>query len=851
MFKRSLAGVVLFIGLGIASLSHALSLGELRLNSSLNQPFEAEVSLKDAGSLSNEQITIQLASVDDFEKAGVDYNYQLSNLIFTVSLSGNSEGTVRLTSREPIVEPYLNFLIEVRWPAGRMLREYTVLLDLPVVTAKTSTVSAAQGGTAVQAAREASKTREQVVILDETLESAGNTTGARADGDRTNLPKSERPTEYRVQHNDMLWNLAGEFKLEGATIHQTMLALLRKNPRAFIGDNINLLKSGYVLRLPSAEEALQVGQEGALKEVRRQNAVWRGEALPSDDEIDAQPQLDATGTAETAEASASKKPYARLSIATPGQSDSEGSAKSGASQAMRDQLAAAQEEADRAGRENAELSSRLSDMERQLATLQRLLELKDDQMATLQGQMGAESPALAVQAEQPTPEMNRGRLLDNYQVRYGLIALAVVILLLLLRRFSQNKTEAAFDSAHKDGEEPDFDSEPTFSYDDAEGDDPGRTNVIIEPREKDDETSDSAPVDEDFNDLADLLSDDEAADVEEELVVTQPMAPVVAETDDALAEADIYLAYGRYDQAAQMLSGAMAKEPDRTDLRIKLLGVYLETRDQANFLREFAALEALGDNDAISEVKESMSAVEGVSEWLRSGELTAETQPSVDETELDDLDFNLDEDDEPTAAAGNTEPAAPASTTPETGPDVEKKTDTGLDVSADDSIDLEIDDDFSLDDLDLSSTVIELNEDAGDDLGELSLDALELDEIDSSKEEPADTLIVAPSSALLETNDDESFADLDEDLALTDDPIDDDSAAATSNSDNLAELDDDDMSDDLGLFGDSDEVATKLDLARAYIDMGDAEGAKDMLQEVLEEGTDEQKQDANELLGLL
>ncbi|MFT5576593.1 MAG: pilus assembly protein FimV, partial [Bermanella sp.] len=242
---------------------------------------------------------------------------------------------------------------------------------------------------------------------------------------------------------------------------------------------------------------------------------------------------------------------------------------------------------------------------------------------------------------------------------------------------------------------------------------------------------------------------------------------------------------------------------------------------------------------------------EGVSEWLRSGELTAETQPSVDETELDDLDFNLDEDDEPTAAAGNTEPAAPASTTPETGPDVEKKTDTGLDVSADDSIDLEIDDDFSLDDLDLSSTVIELNEDAGDDLGELSLDALELDEIDSSKEEPADTLIVAPSSALLETNDDESFADLDEDLALTDDPIDDDSAAATSNSDNLAELDDDDMSDDLGLFGDSDEVATKLDLARAYIDMGDAEGAKDMLQEVLEEGTDEQKQDANELLGLL
>lgn len=920
MFKRSLAGVALLIGLGTASLSHALSLGELRLNSALNQPFEAEIPLKDAGSLSSEQITIKLASMDDFENAGVDYSYLLSNLVFTVSVSGNGSGVVQIKSRDPIVEPYLNFLVEARWPAGRMLREYTVLLDLPAVSdAKTSTVSAARGGAAAQAAREVPATREEIVMLDETLESEGSPTGPkpRADGERTSLPAATAPTEYRVQHNDMLWNIASEFQPDGATVQQTMLALLRKNPRAFIGDNINRLKSGYVLRLPSADEALSISQEESLKEIRRQNAIWRGEALPSDGDLDASPQLDATGSDAASDAAVSKTPEARLSIATPGQSDSEGAGDAAATDALRDQLAAAQEEADRASRENAELNSRLGDLERQLATLQRLLELKDDQLATLQGQMGEAPATPAQQAEPatPTPVADDGGLLDNPLIRYGLIILALlIVLVLVLRRFSQNKTEAAFESARFEDEESNYDGDQDFADDAEEEDDPGHTTVIIEPRKKDDvaPVENEAAGDEDFEDLDDLLADDNEADTEDDLEMSQPVPPVEAETDDALAEADIYVAYGRYEQAAQMLRGAIAKEPNRSDLRIKLLNVYLEIRDQSNFMREFEALEALGDQDAIAEVKESMSAVEGVSDWLRGH--SGATPSGVDDSGLDDLNFDLDDQtDAPSEAetqlrSAETAPLVVDEAESEEisfeGLEVDDESDSdlsfatldenedddldlssfsldddddgnsgavsdalasdeksGIASSKDDSFDLDLDDDFSLDELDVSSTVSELNDNESDDLGELSLDDFELDELESLPEEPSAPVVGTSSSesdmseAAQTSDSDIGFGDLsldDDELSLDDDiPSEGMTASSASQTDDFAELDSDDMSDDLGLLGDSDEVATKLDLARAYIDMGDAEGAKDMLQEVLEEGTDAQKQDANELLGRL
>ena len=957
MLKRSLAGVALIVGLGATSLSHALSMGELRLNSALNQPLEARITLRDTGNLSSDQITVKLASAEDFEKSGVDFNYLLSKLQFEVNVGQDGTGLVVIKSREPIVEPYLNFLVEARWPAGRMLREYTVLLDLPVVSdARTSAVQTAAGGAVSQAAQATPATREEVVMLEESQGQQETQSGPkpREGEDRTALPRAERPTEYRVQHNDMLWDIATTYKPEGVSVQQTMLALLRKNPRAFIGDNINRLKSGYVLRLPTAEEARELSQDSAVKEIRRQNAVWRGEALPSDGDLDAAPQLDATAREDAAVYDAAKpRTEARLSIATPGESANEGS--DGEVQQLRDELAANQENLDKVERENAELNSRLGDLERQLATLQRLLELKDDQLATLQQQMGAEPETVEAPAEpetaaseaaesvseagdtapeqaepeaaapvvpEPQPEAEQS-LLDNPLLRYGALGILLLLLIVaLLRRFGQKKTAAPFDSRDSLDEEDDgippmsddFDASATGSHQDADDDedDAGNTTLIIEPnREADsgEDTSDS------FDDFDDLLGDDsdtdgDAADDDADQTKAAPSQQVEAETDDALAEAEIYVAYGRYDQAAQMLNAAIAKEPERTDLRVKLLGVFLETRDQAKFIDAFRELEAMGDQDAIAEVKESMSAVEGVSGWLRDEDAApvADAAPAGADDDDIDLDFDLDDDEDfsetlirdPDAAS---EPTSESSAVDKAEADdldlgsldldadeadselslddtTERKPEESLDED-DLSFDLDLDDDLdlggledddskpsegsasenpgsgelSLDDLDEDFDLGELDDELSleDDDSEVPLtpeldsedDELTLDEADiaptpAAPPEPAPE--PEPAAEKPETKADDSF----DDLELDDFNFDEDSAAA-----GLDDLDSDDMSDDLGLLGDSDEVATKLDLARAYIDMGDADGAREMLQEVMEEGNDEQKQDANELLSRL
>ncbi|MBO6226127.1 MAG: hypothetical protein J6N68_00410, partial [Shewanella sp.] len=115
-----------------SGLSHALGLGDLSVKSSLNQPLEAEISLLEVRDLTSVEIKTQLASPEEFSKAGVDRQFFLTGLKFTPVLNANGKSVIRVTSANPVKEPYLNFLVEILWPNGRLLREYTVLLDPPL-----------------------------------------------------------------------------------------------------------------------------------------------------------------------------------------------------------------------------------------------------------------------------------------------------------------------------------------------------------------------------------------------------------------------------------------------------------------------------------------------------------------------------------------------------------------------------------------------------------------------------------------------------------------------------------------------------------------------------------------------
>jgi pilus assembly protein FimV len=142
---RKLAAVAFSLGCLQAGSVSALGLGELSLESFLNEPLKASVDLINVGGLQQDEIKIRLATRDDFEKMGLDRAYFLTNITFEVTSDENGNPQIELSSEEAVLEPYLDFIVEARWPSGRLLREYTVLIDPPVFSeADAPAVSASQ-----------------------------------------------------------------------------------------------------------------------------------------------------------------------------------------------------------------------------------------------------------------------------------------------------------------------------------------------------------------------------------------------------------------------------------------------------------------------------------------------------------------------------------------------------------------------------------------------------------------------------------------------------------------------------------------------------------------------------------
>src|SRR5690606_18996455 len=236
-----------------SGMAHALGLGEVTLQSSLNQPLVAEIELLEVRDLASNEVIPTLASPEEFVKAGVDRQYFLTDLKFTPVLKPNGKSVIRVTSNKAVREPYLNFLIEVLWPSGRLLREYTLLLDPPLYSPEIAASVAPQLPVSVPATRSAPVPRAAVQPKSEP------TTGSAQQG------------EHKVTPNETLWEIA-EGVRQGGTVHQAMLAIQDLNPEAFIGGNINRMKNGQVLRLPTAEQVGSRSQAEAIQQVAQQNA---------------------------------------------------------------------------------------------------------------------------------------------------------------------------------------------------------------------------------------------------------------------------------------------------------------------------------------------------------------------------------------------------------------------------------------------------------------------------------------------------------------------------------------------------------------------------------------------------
>ena len=366
-----------------SGMAHALGLGEVTLQSALNQPLVAEIELLESRDLAANEVMPTLASAEAFNKAGIDRQFFLTDLTFTPVLKPNGKSVIRVTSNKPMREPYLNFLVQVLWPNGQLQREYTLLLDPPLYTAQSVIPAAVKQP--VTAASAAPRTQPQVArpAVSATQPASASTAAA------TPLAGNE----YTTTANDNLWDIANRVRADGS-VHQAMLAIQELNPQAFIDNNINRMKSGQVLRLPDAQHINSRTQSAAIAQVNQQTAAWR----ESRSVAASTRQLDASKRNTTAATPATIERRDNLKLVA------EGSDKAGAgsdkgnagNKALLDQLAMTQESLDSTNRENAELKSRIADLQSQLDKLQRLIQLKNDQMAKLQASLAAQDQLSAV-----------------------------------------------------------------------------------------------------------------------------------------------------------------------------------------------------------------------------------------------------------------------------------------------------------------------------------------------------------------------------------------------------------------------------------------------------------------------
>jgi pilus assembly protein FimV len=963
---------------------HALGLGDIRLNSTLNAPLDAEIELVNAAPDELASLRAQLASRETFARYGLEWPAFLANVTVTRAKSRDGRDVLRVRSNEAITEPFVTLLVDANWGRGRLVREYTMLLDPPVFAPPAPAAAPA----AAVAAPTTSATRSGAVERPAAPRAAAPAaaTGGTADS-------------YTVQRGDTLSAIAARVSGE-ATREQAMVALYRANPQAFEG-SMNDLRAGAVLRVPDAGTLASESAAAAAAEVRRQGSIWRGR------------------TAAAAPTPASEG-EGRLRLVAP----TEAAAPAAAAGAGAASAASA--------RETEQLRGRLTQLETELANTKRLLELRNNELAELQRRLGgaaappvaatppiaapepaveaspapapaepdasvadatpavadtpdpaaAVPPAVTVDEDAAQPMQARPRrelpepaadepsmltsIVDGLKqfwfVPVGLLALVGGL-------FGFRRWQASRDA----------DLDDTF------------VNVDAAAREL---TTPVAPVPSAASDTARIrrpniaAKDDAGLVVEESGEYQQPRidtaaaraAPAVSTEDtfsgetginldqgDPLAEADFHMAYGLYDQAADLVRLAVAREPQRRDLKLKLAEVFFVWGNKEEFLKTARDLNATqsagapGEWDKVVIMGKQIAPEDALfaGAAMRSG-ADASVDLRLDEgsSSIDfdvfgdgsgpqlrggatatDIDFGAELGDADATGERAKLPAATATiqldagggTTREMAPKfaVTQPISNGLDfdLGATAATDLGEAPTVEQPALRAGSPTIKAKLDAvlgkvapaTDQTAEIAIDDLGLDLGDATGLDHPDLTLDAPLSAegpTLVANLDGDGIDVGASLTDLDDtsrrlidaasaptevarrpnfdsgataemPMPELEAAPDAGSTSMiAQLDLDKFEKSLDFnLGDTamaqlpdgegtvrvdmdaadaddltlpslepvtiSEVGTKLDLARAYMDMGDPDGARSILREVLAEGSVSQKQEAERLLGSL
>ena len=667
---RRLASVLALLLLVLPFGANALGLGDIELLSALNEPLDARISLRAVKEGDIDDLQIRIASRDHFARAGIDRAFVLTSLKFTAR-EGAAPGTgeIRISTREPMTEPFLNFLLDVDWRQGRVIREYTVLLDPPVYGAAIST-TVEKAVTTVDALPELDEPVAEAEVITSTT-GTGSTSSTTASG-------ATGGTYGPVKSTDTAWSLAERLRPNSSvTVQQTMLALLNANPNAFARGNINALQQGAVLRIPDSSEINSLSANEALSEVKRQHALWeeyrqsagasttQQPAGEADDGATAAGSGESTSTSTTQ--SGAEEDSSRLDIVSAGSGEVGVGGNSEDVAALQSELTVALEEADIERRENEEMRARLAEADAIISQLQRAVEIKDDDIAALQDELAkteaeleaSKSAMMEVEPEpvpepepapepapepEPVPEPQPTTFMDVVKPFVPLdnpIVLAaagggLLLLIILVVVFAKRRRNVSLDE--------DVPDEALLVDDDAPTEIPMAEDATqLPPMSEEDGGSDPFDEDEDATQLPPAMADTEAAPVAEETEAE--------EEDDPLEGLNIYLAYEDYDNATKLVKDVISKHPERHEYKARLLEIYYASKNIPAF--ETTAKEL---QDAVGEDSPMMDSARRWWDDLSPGrglfEAPVPREGSFDETQMGGGEAIFDVTDSSGAAFG-------------------------------------------------------------------------------------------------------------------------------------------------------------------------------------------------------
>lgn len=938
--RRYLALALASVLAAISVSALALGLGDIRLNSFLNQRLDAEIELVSAAADELESLEIRLAERSAFERYGLERDPFLGNLQFRVVRRPNGTAYISVTSSEPVREPFLTFLVEADWSSGRLLREYTLLIDPPTFASREQTPAPQTQAPAVTPApQQVEREVERAAPVGEPVQQ-GEVEQPRVEertaGDVVSIPPLEADTQLEpparaestypqqttenygpIQRNENLWTIANRVRPDSSiSINQMMIALYRANPEAFQG-NINRLKAGYILRIPQFSEISALSRSEAFNEAKRHNEAWQSgsRSVPEPStggEIEAaEPELSLVAPEEDI------VPETGTGVGAGGESDDLGFGSDEPTDLAADDI---DEGAMDLGVED-ETDDRLLDMESEsLQALQEQPDLTSDELeapvlpdpmqepVVVEPELQTETldtesvesatsdvaetepvqPPVVQPVRRPEPTLvEKVTTLVMSPLGMGIGAAILVLLLagflVVRKRREASRADAA--AAMAGWDETDDSSDVTVLADRNEESDDDAT--VISGRDEDDsgffahdmkhEDTGTTRLEDDAAatqlladaDKTQMLGSDSAPDFSE--TVAGGQQAVTLDDNDPLSEADFHMAYGLYDQAAEVVQKAVQRDPSRKEFHAKLAEIHFAANNTERFLEAARGLKEVagpGDSDW-----------ENVAIMGRQIASDSDLFGEAGTTNSVDLDFGS-ADEEFTGEETVVKPDAPA---PAENDDI---LDFDLGIGGDDesaaadepkvvedpvaAADSESDMDFDLDigglgeaDDNADETPVTASEE--DSSSDFDFDIGGLGDDSEPAEPAAEDDAVADFSAPASSGEDETQTEFDKALqelsAFVDTNIPEQGAgdAVDTGSDlNLDEYNFDDSAADSDIesgTGDDEEdigeAGTKLDLARAYIDMGDPDGARGILEEVISDGDEEQQQEARTLLDQL